>query len=167
MSDPVIAALRVIHIVFGAFWLGGAATLGFFLLPAMKAAGPIGGQLAAQLMARTRLLAVITAAGAIAIFAGFSLYRGIWAGGSFAGPARWYGIGGHFPLIAVLLAGVVAVPASHKLGALARTLPGDEASPTAAQNAEGRLINRLTLVTQITAVLVIVTVAFMAIGRYV
>jgi len=40
--------------------------------------------------------------------------------------------------------------------------------PTAEQSAEGaRLMNRITLITQINGVLVIVTVALMAIGRYV
>lgn len=38
------------------FWLGGAITVGFFLLPAIRATGPNGGQFATQVRARTRLM---------------------------------------------------------------------------------------------------------------
>jgi len=89
MSDLIIAILRVIHIGFGAFWVGGTITLGFFIFPMMKASSPGGGQFATQLMARTRLLTVLTVAGLIAIAAGIFLYRGIWAGAGFSGPPRW------------------------------------------------------------------------------
>jgi hypothetical protein len=33
MSASVIAVLRVVRIAFSAFWLGGAITVGFILLP--------------------------------------------------------------------------------------------------------------------------------------
>ena len=164
MSISVIAILRVIHIGFGAFWLGGAITVGFFLLPAMRARGAAGSLFAAQLMARTRLPAVMTAAGVIAVLAGMMLYGAIWAGTGFSGPAFWYAMGGHFATAAVLLVGVVAWPAAHKLGALAH----QESLPTPAENAQrDRLLNRVTWVTQLSAALLVVTVSFMAIGRYV
>ena len=77
-------------------------------------------------------------------------------------------MGGHIALLAILLAGAVARPAAYKLGALTRTVGGQASPPTAEQNAERtRLIRRATLVTQVTAVLLVVTIALMAIGRYV
>jgi len=171
MSVPVIALLRVIHIAFGAFWLGGAVTLGFFVLPMVKVSSPIDGQFVTQLIARTRLptlLTVMTIAGAIATLAGVTLYTVIWAGTGFSGPARWYAIGGHIAIVVVILAGAVVVPAAHKLGGISRTLAGQEYPPTARQNAERkRLMNRITWATQLSAVLLIITVALMAIGRYV
>ena len=45
-SPSVIIVLRIIHIVAGAFWVGGAVTTAFFLLPTVKATGPVGGQFA-------------------------------------------------------------------------------------------------------------------------
>jgi hypothetical protein len=40
MSASVIAVLRVVRIAFGAFWLGGAITVGFILLPGMRGRRP-------------------------------------------------------------------------------------------------------------------------------
>ena len=53
MSNSIIAILRVVHIAFGAFKMGGAITRGFLLLPAVQSAGSVGGQFAAHFMART------------------------------------------------------------------------------------------------------------------
>src|SRR5438477_5850814 len=36
MSDTVIVILRLIHIVIGTFWVGGAITTAFFVLPTVK-----------------------------------------------------------------------------------------------------------------------------------
>src|SRR5436309_3413948 len=105
MSDTVIDILRIIHIVFGTFWVGGAITTAFFLLPTVKATGPIGGQFAGQLMARTRLPTVLTAAGCITVLAGLILYGGIWAGTGFAGPAAIFAIGGAIGILVMTLPG--------------------------------------------------------------
>lgn len=167
MSNTVIAILRIIHIVFGTFWVGGAITTAFFLLPTVKATGPIGGQFAGQLMARTRLPTVLTASGGIAVLAGLILYGGVWAGTGFTGPAAIFAIGGAIAIIAMILAGAIVRPAADKLAALGRAMAGQGSPPTAGQTAEReQLMNRLTSMTQINAVLLIITVVFMAIGRY-
>jgi hypothetical protein len=167
MSNSVIAILRLIHIVVGAFWVGGVITTAFFLLPTVKATGPIGGQFAGQLMARTRLPTVLTAAGGLTVLAGLILYGGVWAGTGFSGPAAYYAIGGVFAIIAIILGAAIARPAADKLVALGRTLAGQGTPPTAEQSAEReRLMNRLTSTSQINAVLVVIAVAFMAVARY-
>ena len=167
MSDPVIAILRVIHILFGAFFVGGMITVGFLFLPAVKGASDASA-FADQLMARARLLiAVYVAAGITAIGAGHALYRTIWAGAGFSGPAFWYAMGGHIATVAVILVAALAWPAAHKLGGLARVLLHQGSQPTAEQSAErDRLLRRLTWVTQLGAALLVVTISFMAIGRY-
>jgi len=167
MSNSVIAILRIIHIVFGAFWVGGVITTAFFLLPTVKATGPIGGQFAGQLMARTRLPTVLTAAGGVSVLAGLILYGGIWAGTGFSGPPLYYAIGGVIAIIVLVIGAMIARPAADKLAALGRTIAGQGTPPTADQSAEReRLLNRLTSSAQINAVLLVVTVAFMAVGRY-
>ena len=108
------------------------------------------------------LTAVATAAGVIAVLSGAILYGGIWAGAGFFGPARWYAIGGHIAVVA----GAVAWPA-HKLTALVRMLVAQGSPLTAEQKAErDRLMNRVTIVTQLNAAQLIVTVTLMPIGRY-
>jgi len=167
MSDSVIAILRIIHIVFGAFFVGGMITVAFLFLPAIRGASEAGA-LADHLMARARLrIVVFVAAGAIASGAGHALYRTLWAGAGNSGPAFWYAMGGHIATVAVVLVVALAWPAAHRLRALARTLLRQASPPTPEQNAErDRLLKRLTWVTQLSAALLVVTVSFMAIGRY-
>jgi hypothetical protein len=168
MSDSVIAILRVIHIVFGAFFVGGMITVAFLFLPAVKGASEAGA-LADHLMVRARLLIVVfVAAGIIASGAGHALYRTLWAGAGYSGPAFWYAMGGHIATVAVLLVVALAWPAAHRLGALTRMLLRQDSPPTPEQNAErDRLLKRLTWVMRLSAAPLVVTVSFMAMGRYV
>src|SRR5262245_39826986 len=167
MFDAIVWILRLIHIVFGTFWVGGAIVTAFFLLPTVKATGPIGGQFAGQLMARTRLPTVLLAAGGINVLAGLILYGGIWAGGGFAGPAMFFAIGGLIAIIVMVIGAAVARPASVKLAALGQKIAGQGSPPTAEQGAEReQLMNRLTASAQLNAVLLIVAVGFMAVARY-
>jgi hypothetical protein len=76
-------------------------------------------------------------------------------------------MGGHIATVAVILVAALAWPAAHKLGGLARVLLHQGSPPTAEQSAErDRLLRRLTWVTQLGAALLVVTISFMAIGRY-
>jgi hypothetical protein len=166
MEDALIGILRLIHIVVGTFWVGGAITTGFFLLPTVKATGPIGGQFAGQLMARTHLPTVLTASGGITVLAGLILYGMKWASAGFAGPAAYYAIGGAIAIIAVILGATVARPAAAKLAALGQKIVAQGSPPTAAQNAErDQHMNRLTSSAQLNSVLLVITVALMAIGN--
>ncbi len=168
MSISVIAILRVVHIVLGAFWLGAAIAVGFFLLPAARATGLNNAQFAAQFTAIKRVVPAMAVSGAMTVLAGFALYAGIWAGTGFSGPAVWYANGGHFAIVAILLAIFVVRPAANKLGALASTLTSQGSPPTAEQDHEReRLMSRLVWVTRVNALLLLVAIGFMAIGRYV
>ncbi len=110
MSDSVIAILRIIHIVFGAFFVGGMITVAFLFLPAIRGASEAGA-LADHLMARARLrIVVFVAAGVIASGAGHALYRTLWAGAGNSGPAFWYAMGGHIATVAVVLVVALAWP---------------------------------------------------------
>lgn len=122
MSNEVIAVLRVIHIVFGTFWMGATVTLGFFLLPVVQRSDPTNGQFGEQLVARTQLVTVITAAGLITTLAGGALYGGIWAGTGFSGPPRWFAIGGYVAVAVLILAVAVKMPTAYKLRAFTRAL---------------------------------------------
>jgi hypothetical protein len=85
-----------------------------------------------------------------------------------SGPALWYAIGGAIAIVVIILGAAIGRPAGDKLGALGRTIASQGSPPTAAQNAEREtLLNRLTSVAQLNAVLLIVVVVLMAIGRYV
>src|SRR5262249_25430916 len=136
MFDAIVWILRLIHIVVGAFWVGGAITTAFFILPTVQATGPIGGQFAGQVMARTRLPTVLVAAGGIAVLAGIILYVMKWAPGGFAGPAVYYAIGGVIAIIVLIIGGTVSRPAADMLSTLGQKIASQGSPPTAEQTAE-------------------------------
>ena len=167
MSNSVILLLRVVHIAFGAIWFGGTLNAALFLFPAANPA-VLSKDFGTRLVARARLLTFTTAAGAIAMIAGFALYWGIWAGFGFVDPARWYAMGGHFAIVAMLLTLIIGLPTSHKLRGLGHTIAAQDEPPTIEQNKLGiRLTGRLKWATRLSAVLLLMTVSLMAIGRYV
>ena len=69
-------------------------------------------------------------------------------------------------IVVMILGGAVARPTADKLAGLGQKIAGQGSPPTAEQNAErARLMNRLTSLAQINAVLLVITVGFMAIGN--
>ena len=168
MSIPVIAILRAVHIVFGAFWLGGVASLGFFLVPWLRTVRPLGAGSAAQVATVRRLLTVVAVSGLIAVAVGHILYFGLWQGAGFSGPGFWYAAGGQPANIAVLLTSAIAWPAAYRLGAIARSLANPESPLTDEQASKAdRLVGRVAWATQLSAALLVGAVVCMAIGRYV
>lgn len=168
MSNPVIAILRSVHIVFGAFWLGGAVSLAFLVIPWLRSARRLGEMSAAQLITVRRLLTLVAISGVIAVAAGHILYYALWQGFGLSGPGFWYAAGGQPANIAVLLTTAVAWPAASRIAALARSpanpdlVTADESSATVV-----RLIKRIAWATQLSAALLVCAVICMAIGRYV
>ena len=67
---------KAIHIVFGGFWLGSAITVGFFLVPSVRDAGPAGGAVMRQIAQVRRMPDIILWSSWIALLAGaFYLWR--------------------------------------------------------------------------------------------
>ncbi|UCI19939.1 hypothetical protein FJ970_02920 [Mesorhizobium sp. B2-1-8] len=168
MSLTVIAILRAIHIAFGAFWLGSAFAVGFFLLPGLRTAKAAAGAFAAQFTLHTRLLAAMNVAGTISIAAGISLYHGIWSGTGFDGPQRWYATGGYVSLVSIILLSGISLPSAIKLGRLSRAIAAQASSPTEAQEAAcQQFLGRVIRSTQLGAVMLAITITLMAVGRYI
>ena len=168
-SPSVIIILRIIHIVAGAFWVGGAVTTAFFLLPTVKATGPIGGQFAGALIQRTHLPEWLTVAGGLAVLSGLLLYWDFYAGLAWDGfqPQVVIGIGGLLAILSLVLGIFVSRPAAGRMGAIGKAIQTQGTPPTPTQAAErDMLLARLTNFAMINAVLVVITATCMAIGRY-
>jgi uncharacterized membrane protein len=168
-SPGIIIVLRILHILAGAFWLGGATTTAFFLLPTVKATGPVGGQFAGALIQRTHLPEWLTAAGAISVLSGLLLYWDFYAGIAWTGfePQVVIGIGGLLAILSLAVAVIVSRPTAARMGAVGKAIQTQGTPPTPAQLAErDRLLARLTNFAMLNAVLVIITAICMAIGRY-
>ena len=168
-SPSVIIILRILHILAGAFWLGGAVTTAFFLLPTVKATGPVGGQFAGALIQRTHLPEWLTAAGGVAVLSGLLLYWDFYAGLAWTGfePQVVIGIGGLFAIASLAIAFFVSRPTADRMAAVGKAIQAQGTPPTPMQLAErDRLLVRLTNFAMLNAVLVVITATCMAIGRY-
>src|SRR5687768_14906983 len=72
--DVFMTVFRLLHIVGGAFWAGSVIMMGFFLMPAVAAAGPAGGAVMQKLTGATKFMVAMAHAGIWTIISGIALY---------------------------------------------------------------------------------------------
>ena len=165
----VIVILRLIHIVVGAFWVGGATLTAFFLLPTVRATGPLGGQFAGQLLRRTRLPDWLTGAGLVTVLSGLILYGKLYSDTTWDGinSGVVFAIGGLVAIIVIVIGFTVSLPTANKMGRIGAAIQSQGSPPTPAQAAEqGQLLDRMIKVTILNSVLLLFTAACMATARY-
>jgi uncharacterized membrane protein len=164
MATPtVLLVLRVLHVLAGTLWTGGAVFIAAFVLPAVRAAGAPGGAVMRALTRRGG------AADLIAVFALVTLASGgylLWIDSAgFAGGWLATGFGAGIATGAVLtLAAFVLglahnLPAAYALGRLG--MPADAAGVARA----ARLRRRLALGTGTVAFLLVLATIAMAAAR--
>lgn len=169
MQDLVIV-LRLVHILSGVFWVGSALLMTFFVFPAMAAAGPAAGPVAAGLQRRGLMTA-------LPVTAGLTLASGLWlfqiAGsgnpGAFmrSAPGVTFGAAGVAAILAFAIGMLVSRPAmmtSARLGQSLATAPADQHETL--QQRIRALQRRGALGNRIVAALLLLAVAGMAVARY-
>lgn len=171
MNAPLMALLRLIHILAGIFWLGASLTLAGFLLPALRDSRGAGA-LWRNVMQHQRLQLWINISMTLAILAGFALYGidSATSSGAFARSAmgKTLGLGALLAIAAAGVMGAVSQPAGRKLAALAdridesRNAPGTNDVAIAAEALQNRISRGLT----IASVLLLLSAITMAIARY-
>ncbi|MEQ1693153.1 MAG: hypothetical protein ABMA00_17820 [Gemmatimonas sp.] len=167
----MIHLLRTLHIVAGVVWVGGVFFLAMFLLPSSRAIGPAAGPMMNQLMQVRQVPKFLIIAGFFTIAAGFWLY-GLASGGNpewmASGPAKVYGVGAVFAVIAWIIGMTMSAPLAKKLSAMAARLAASGAPPTAQEHSEmAAMQGRLgTFAISATTLLILATVC-MAVARYV
>jgi len=162
--------LRLIHIIFGAFWFGGVLSVAFFIFPAQRAIGQPGMLFVRQLMMGQKFRSYMIGAAVLTILSGLTMYiRYAMAGGGWAqtNTAKILGIGA---LTAIIAAGI-GTGYTGKIGKKMLELGGQiQASggpPTDAQKAEMEsLQGKMQSAFRIVAILLLLTVAAMASARY-
>lgn len=170
MNTLTITALRIIHVVSGAFWLGVAVTNAFFILPSIRAAGPAGGQVMAQVVQR-KLPQYVNLAILLTIGSGIILFA--WRSGGFG---SWilspsglvFSIGAVLALATAALGVAYVTPTVGRIGALAASAPaatGDELDGIRSNIQQLQM--RLQTAARGAAVLLVIAAACMAAGRYV
>lgn len=169
---PEIIVLRLIHVLGGVFWVGGALLNFLFVVPAITAAGPAA---AGPIMAgfkQRRVHIVMPTVALLTLLSGLRLMM-IQSGGFDAayfstGLGMAFATGGVLATLAFLIGVSVAMPAQKRMGALGPTLAtGDESARAAAQAEMARLQGRLRTVGPIVTVLLVLSAVAMAVARYV
>jgi uncharacterized membrane protein len=160
-------ALRLLHIIGGVIWVGGALAMNFFIGPTLRATGDAGKQFAGHLIAKTRFTAVMTGAAYTTVIAGIWLY-GI-DSGWFSSPWLQSGAGTGFSIGAVfalvgLVSGIMNGNNNTKLGKLGAQIQGQ---PTPEQMAAmGAIQKQQGWVVPVNTYSLLLAIFFMAISRY-
>jgi uncharacterized membrane protein len=162
---------RLFHVISGVLWVGGVVLLSFFVAPAVRAAGPAGGQFMRQLLIRTPLAAYIPSVAGLTVLSGFGMFwvdstmaAGNWAA---TGPGITYSIGGLAGLLALIIGGIMMGRSISELKKIA--MASDPGAPPAPEQAAriAQLQQRVDKGTKIVLPLLVIAVVAMAVARYV
>ena len=166
----LMIVLRFAHVVSGALWVGMFAFMTFFLMPALGEAGPDAGKVMAAL-AKRRLPVIMPIFALIAIVSGMWLFQRMSGGNMGALMAtpmgQAFAWGGAVALLAILIGMVVMRPAmmrSMKLGESLASAPADQRATISAELQ--RLRARGVLLGKVVTVMLLFTLAAMAVARY-
>ena len=166
-----IILLRLIHILFGVFWVGTAIFVNLFLFPALKGDPATMGKVAGTLTARG-MHKWMSIAAVLTLLSGFWLVW-IMSGGDLGtyarGAGRVFTMAGGMGLLAFLLGLLFARPAGLKAGAIGQALAAatDPAEKTRLLGEMAAIQKKTALITMSVVVLLLIAVAGMAVARYV
>ena len=163
----VLLALRLLHVIGGIFWVGGALAMAFFITPTIMATAEAGQKFMGHLLTQTKFSRMMTIAALSTILAGFILYwidsAGFTSDWMMAGPGVGFGIGAFFALIG-FGAGIMVPRGGAAMAKLAATFKG---APTPDQQAQmAALVKRQKMISAINAHSLLAAAIFMAIARY-
>jgi uncharacterized membrane protein len=164
--DSTLIIVRLLHVISGVFWAGTMMFVAFFLFPSIRDAGPEGGKVVAQLT-RRRFTEIVPVIALTSILSGLWLYWRASMGfgqpymSSLAGMT--YGTGGTAAILSLIIGMSIVRPSMKRAAELASAGSPDESRMAQIQ----KLRKRAGTGGQVVAVLLLVAVAAVAVGRYV
>ena len=166
----MIYVLRLLHILSGAFWYGAVIFTARFLMPSLRAAGPSGGAVIAQLNQR-RMASAMIGAGIVNVGSGIWLIFVASGGAPGAwmqtGMGRTLTTGGGLAILALIIGMIVGPPGARRLGQIAAAVAKRGGPPLPEEAAEiARVQKRLGMGSAIAATLMTLAVSAMAVARY-
>lgn len=167
----MIVLLRLIHILFGVFWVGSAVFLNFLLFPALKGDPATMGKVAGLMTQRGfhKLMGMVAI---LTLLSGFGLVW-IMSGGDVAaysrGAGRVFTMAGGLGTLAFLGGLIFARPAGIKAGEIGQALAAatDPAQKAALQVQMAAIQKKTAFITMAVVTLLLLAVAGMAVARYV
>lgn len=169
-SNLLMVVLRLIHIICGAFWVGGALTVAFFVLPAQRAIGQPGMLFVRQLMMGQKFRTFMIGAAVLTILSGLTMYiRYAMAGGGWmqSDTGMILGVGAVAAIIAAGIGTGYTGKIGQKMLELGGAIQASGGPPSDTQKAEmGALQGKMQSAFRIVAILLLIAVAAMASARY-
>jgi hypothetical protein len=172
MGVLLFLSMRVLHVVLAGAWLGAALFTTLYLGPAVQQLGPAGGQVMTALV-RRGVVAYMASIGGLTVVTGIYLFWRFTGGfdpvvsASRAGMA--FSIGSLTGVIALILGGSMVGASAKKIVALgeqAAKLP-EGAERAALTNTMNGLRQRMATFGRIVVVLLLISMAAMAVGHYI
>ena len=162
--------LRLIHIVFGVFWVGSVLFTTVVLMPSMRAAGPSGVTVMKEL-GRRRLPLIMMGSAILTVGAGIWLMiilasdnPGVWMRSS---AGRAFSMGGGLAILALVLGMVINAPAARRMSAIGEAVDKRGGPATAEETRQlQKLQSRLAIASVIVTVLLLLSTGAMAVARY-
>lgn len=170
-SPAAMIVFRLLHVLAGVAWAGGAIFLVSVLLPAVRATGPAAAPVMARLSARVPVymlsLAAVSILSGVALFyrdsSGFS--SDVWM---HSGPGLAYSVGGTLAIITAIIGAAVTAPTAKRMQAVGAAVMARGGPPTAEETAEiQRLQSRLMNGARWVAGLLTIAASTMAVARYI
>ncbi|HJR13993.1 MAG TPA: hypothetical protein VJ833_08875 [Rhodanobacteraceae bacterium] len=164
------AGVRVLHILFAALWVGSAVFLTLYVAPAIRATGPRGAPVMAELM-RRRMGGFTAAAAMLTVLSGLWMYWIFTHGFDFDvvghGAGLALGLGGLCGILAAVIGGAVIGRAAERAGKLSQQvaqLPDGEEREVTMQSVAA-LQRRIATFSRLAVVLLVAALVAMTIAH--
>ena len=166
----MIHALRLLHIVSGAFWFGAVIFSVRILMPSLRAVGPAAGPVMAQLNQR-KMSAAFMGAAIVNLVSGiwlmFLVSNGAVGEWMKTGMGRVISAGAVCSILAMIVGMIVNPPAVRRMGQIAAAASKRGGPPSPEEAAEVlRLQKRMASANVFVATLLTLAVCAMAVARY-
>jgi hypothetical protein len=167
----LIILLRLVHIVAGAFWVGAAVAYFLYFGPTAKGLGPAGPKFMQDLVGKHRYPLFMNASSMLTLLAGLALYwfssNGLNLAWITSGPGLGFTLGSLAALAAFGIGFVGIRPRAERMGTLGAAIAAAGGPPTPEQGAElGRLDAEIHVYERWDVILLVISLALMAISRY-
>ncbi len=168
-----IIVLRLIHVVGGIFWVGGALLNFLYITPALTAAGPAAAGAVIGALRQRRLFVVLPTVAVLTILSGLRLMmitsNGFDAGYFESRVGATFAAAGALAILAFLIGITVAMPAQRRMAALGAQIAAatDDATRGARQGEMARIQGRLRMMGPIVTGMLLLAAAGMGVARYV
>jgi uncharacterized membrane protein len=164
--DYLVILLRLVHILSGVFWVGGAVISTFFLAPTAAATGEAGQKFMNYLLTQARISVRFMVASFLTVLSGAWLYwldsGGLTSAWTNSGSGLGFGLGAIFALIGMGIGSLVGRNAA-KLGKIASAAQGN---PTQLQVSEMDAAQKqMSMASRLSTIALILALACMATAR--